>query len=132
MSKERRTVSLDQEVEEYLARESVNASSLINQLVRNHMSTGGNRKAMLELRREQIQSELSELESRKESKAGELEKVETELSEITSERETVFDEAADVLSEEDLELENRKVDYWADQAGVSVDELKQEVRDRIP
>jgi len=131
MSKERRTVTLDPDADDYLNQNGVNASELVNELVKNHMSAGGNRRMMLKLRAEQIRSEISELEGRVETKQAELESIQAELDELSDERSDVFDQAAAALSRQDLKDETSKVEWWADEAGVSTERLKQEVQDRI-
>lgn len=131
MSKDRRTVTLDPEVDDYLDREGVNASELVNKLVRNHMTAGGDDEAILQLRKQQIQSEIQELANRKETKKQEFEQVESKLSELSDDRGDVFDDAVDALTPSDLRAENHKVEWWANEANVTIDRLIQEVQDRI-
>lgn len=123
MSKERRTVSLDPEVEEYLSQEGVNASELVNNLVETHVSAGGNEKAMLELREQQLESEVAELESRTETKQEELAQVRDRLSEFRDKREDVIQEARNTLEDIPLEPDNPAVQNWAGKAEMPVDEF---------
>lgn len=131
MSKERRSVTLDPDVDDYLDRDGVNASDLVNELLKSHMTAGGNREAMLELRAEQLRSDISELEGRLETKQAELESVESELDELVDERGDVFEQAAEALSRRNLREGDSKVEFWADEAGVSTETLVSEVQDRI-
>lgn len=122
MSKERRTVSLEKEVDDYLASEGTNASELVNQLVKNHVASGGDNKAMLELRESQLESEIGELESRVETKQDELDRVRAQLSEINNTREDALTEAIDVVSDLDDHQRvpnNAAVQTQAEKAGVT-------------
>jgi len=127
MSKERRTVSLDEEVEQYLSGEGVNASQLVNKLVKTHAKSGGNKRAMLELREDQLVSEIEELHGRIQSKEDELESVREQLAEFEDEKERKIAQAKDALTERDLVTESQAVRFWADELDMSVEELKQEV-----
>jgi len=85
MTKNRRTVSIEEEIDARLDEPGINASGLVNCLLKNHFSDGG-RKDLLELRREQVQAELEELEARAESKREQLANIEEELEELRDER----------------------------------------------
>lgn len=80
MSKKRRTVSLEEKVDEYLSQDGRNASELVNKLVKKHMNGGATEDEILEFRIEQVESEVNEL-------AGSLERKETELSELKERKE---------------------------------------------
>lgn len=131
--KTRRTVSLDEEVDEYLDNDEVNASALVNQLVKNHVTSGGDERAMLELRREQLKSEVQSAENTAEQKRSELETVNEKLSEYEDDIQQVLDEAADVLEgitlDEDA-YDNPGVENWADKADLPVDEFVERLRER--
>lgn len=123
MGKDRRTVSLDPEVEEFLSSEGVNASQLVNKLVRNHASAGGDRVAMLELREEQLQSEVNELERRLESKTDELETVRERLSDERSGRDQAVEDAAEELEGVPLDTDNPAIENWSEKLDLSPGEL---------
>lgn len=123
MSKERRTVSLDAEADEYLSQEGVNASQLVNKLVRDYTGAGGNDRAMLELREQQLESELTELESRVGTKRDELERVREQLGSHQDQRETILEEARNTLRDTQLEPDNPAVQTWAEKADMSVEEF---------
>jgi len=128
MSKERRTVSIESEVDEYLSSEGVNASQLINQLVKNHASSGGDERAMLELRAEQLRSDIEELTGRLETKENELERIEKQLEQFESEKEQLIESAADALSYSDIRNETKPAKYWADELDVTIEELGELVK----
>jgi len=76
MTKERLTVSVDEDVAEYLQQESVNASGLVNKLVTNYLNGGGNTDEILEFRKEQVRSDYEELAARARRKIEELNELE--------------------------------------------------------
>jgi len=121
MSKDRRTVSLEPETNEYLSESGVNASELVNKLVKSHMSAGGNKRAMLELRREQVKDDIADLESRLESKKGRLENINKRLEDHQADTEKVLEEADTALDQDDIEERNQKVQFWADEIGEPID-----------
>lgn len=123
MSKKRRTVTLDPDVDEHLQREGVNASELVNDLVQAHFTVGGDKRAMLEMRENQLVSDIEELEARRESKEKELENVRKQLEDLTRGNESVIEEAADVIPESVTSPENPAVKNWAADAGISPEEL---------
>ena len=131
MSKKRRTVSLDPAVDEHLSSEGVNASQLVNRLVKHHASSGGDEKAMLELRAEQLRSDINELQGRIESKQDELETVESRLEEYRTEREEVIEQAAEILTLSDVEKRNQKTEYWASEAEMPIEDFARAVKDSM-
>lgn len=129
MSKQRRTVSLDPDVDEYLDAEGVNASQLVNRLVRNYHSADGDELAMLRLREQQLKSEVEELESRLQSKRNELETVQEKIGEQRNATAGIVREAIDHLPEHVREPDNPAVENWASKAGMSPEELLERIED---
>jgi len=123
MSKERRTVSLEEEVDEYLNSDEVNASALVNQLVKNHATSGGNKRAMLELREEQLMSEIDGIRSNLQQKQDELERVQEQLREFQDETTEVIKEAAQELRDTPLDENNPAIQNWAEKAELPVAEF---------
>jgi len=123
MSKQRLSASVDADVHEYLTKDSVNASGLINELVKNRMKSGGGQRAMLELREKQLESDVADLENRAETKRKELAQVREELSEYESETDAVLKEAVDELEGVDTDPSNPAIQRWADKAGVAPPEF---------
>jgi len=132
MSKERRTVSLDEDVDEFLGSEGVNASELVNKLVKNHASAGGDKQSMLELREEQLKSDISSLEGRVESKREELEAVQEQLSQYRDKREDRLQEAAESVKHVALEPDNPAVENWAGKLDMTEREFIQQVEQYLP
>lgn len=127
MSKQRRTVTLDEDVDEYLGSEGVNASELVNRLVESHVTSGSGERAMLELRAEQLESDITELSSRLESKQSELAQVRDRLGDVQDKREDVVDEAREKLSNTPLKPDNPAVRRWAERAGMDVEAFIREI-----
>lgn len=125
MSKERRSISIETDVDEYLSREGVNASQLINELVKNHYSAGGDEKAMLKLREQQLESDVRSLEGQIAEKENELDQIRDRLSEFHDQTETILQEASDVLVTTDPENEALKT--WAGKADLSPDEFAEKL-----
>lgn len=123
MSKERRTVTLDPDVDQYLQREGVNASELVNKLVETHFTMGGDKQAMLEMRKQQLQSDMDELQSRLSTKKRELDEVESQLEDLRGDMQSVIEEAAKVIPEGTTSPDNDAVQNWANKAGISPEEL---------
>lgn len=129
-SKKRVSASVDPDVARYLQQTSVNASGLINKLVKKHQTAGGTQQAMLELRRDQLQSELNDLENSVEVKENELQQVEQKLNELRQERKGAVDEAAEKLKPNDFEMDTMKVNFWMDETGLDRAELEAAVQER--
>lgn len=102
MTKERRTVTLEESVDRYLGRDGVNASELVNKLVKHHMKGGQTEESIRRFRLEQLKSEAQSLESRAEQKRKELEMVKKAQQRADKEkkanREEVIDDAAEKLT----------------------------------
>jgi len=131
MTKERRTISIDEEVDDYLGSDGVNASELINKLVKSHASAGGDKRAMLELREEQLMSEVNGLENRLEGKREELESVRDRLSEFRSDSNEVVREAADELEFHAVTLDpdNPAIQKWAEKADLPPEDFLDRLKD---
>lgn len=95
MSKERRTVSLEPEVEAYLSRDGVNASELVNSLVKKSMNGTATEDALKELRKQQIRSEIEELQSRMQNRREELETIQELEAEQEQRQEAELQDAID-------------------------------------
>lgn len=131
MSKKVTSVSLDEDVAERFAHDdSLNLSGTANRLLRQYLDGDRGEVAMLELREEQLKSEISSLESDLENKRAELELVQERLAdtraEKAEEREDVLPEAADVfdrMPQSELTEENEAVQNWARKADLAPAEL---------
>lgn len=127
MSKERRAVSLDPEVDAFLARDEVNASGLVNDLVKRHMNGDAGEEALRELRREQLQSEIESLEADAERKREELETINEVESEAEAEREATLQEAIDKCDGVPRDPENPAIQTQAAKVGMEPEEFVDEL-----
>lgn len=123
MSKEVRSVTLDPDVDSYLSTPNVNASGLINRLVKHHQLGGGDGVQMLELRRQQLRSEIESMERSVEAKREELERINEQISEYETDIEEIVREADEALDEHLRSADNPAVKNWAQKAGISQQKL---------
>lgn len=132
MSKKRRTVSLEPEVDEYLSRPEVNASALVNELVSQHQNGGVNDDAVLRMREEQVESEVEHLKTRAEKKQEELDAIRDKREEKAETRSVELSEAFDVLeslnNRDKLEPTNAAVKTQAGKVGMTPEELINEYK----
>lgn len=75
MTKKRKTFSVDKEVYDYLQQEHVNASGLVNSLVKQHRKGGVTDDVIREFRRQQVESEMESLEDQLTQKESELQRL---------------------------------------------------------
>lgn len=109
VTKSRRTVSLDEDVDRYLEKPSVNASALANELLREHFENGGEGNAVLNLRIQQVESEVDALKSELERKREELQDIQERASREKTHREDALDEALDEIEEYRLTIDTDHV-----------------------
>jgi len=96
-NKERRTVSLDADADRYLDRDGVNASELVNKLVKQHMNGGASESEILEFRKKQIESEYEDLANRAQRKIEEYNELERRVDEATGFEDGYETELRDIL-----------------------------------
>jgi len=93
MSKKRTSLSLDPEVADYLQQDRVNASGLVNNLVKQYME-GADQKAMQELRKRQLREEYESLVDRARRKYERYEQLDETIPSEEEERQSRLEEAA--------------------------------------
>lgn len=123
MTKRRRSVSLEPDVHDYLSREEVNASALVNELVRRHMDGGMEDAAVLRLRKEQVKSEVDHLKARTENKIKELEKLDDKLESCTQQHRKQLEEVREILEGIPREPTNPAVQTQAEKLDMTPEEL---------
>jgi chromosome segregation ATPase len=129
MSKERISASVDPEVDAYLSRETVNASGLINQLVKQQMSAGDDSKQLLQLRLEQINSEIDRHESQLETLEKEREGVKKRLEKIKEEEHGQRQKTLERLETVPWKEDNPAIKTNAEDLGMEPHELINELED---
>jgi len=129
MTKERISASVDPEVEAYLSRESVNASGLINQLVKQQMASGVESKQLLQLRLDQINSEIDRHESQLESLEKEREGIKSRLEKLKSDEKAEVRETLDQLKSVPWAPDNPAIQTNADDLDMEPSELIDRLED---
>lgn len=108
MTKERISASVEPDVAEYLQRDTVNASGLINKLVKRHMQGGASENEIREFRKRQVQSEYEALLDQARRKAEEYQELERRGEETQSvpkeERAQLLEKVRRVPKETDHQL----------------------------
>jgi len=123
VSKDRITVSLEPEVASYLQQDAVNASGLVNNLVKKQMGGKSSEAAMVKLRLEQVSSKIEQTESALQNKRGEKERLEERLSEIQSTNEERLEEARQQLKGVPKDPDNPAIQNWAEKLDLKPSEL---------
>lgn len=138
MTKDRKSVTVDQDVSEYLSRDDVNASGLVNHLVQSHMESDGGAEALVELRIEQVEGEIDDIKDDIQSgkrklarKRKKLDRLRSRLSDVTVNPEKVVEEASNILRPEQLTEDNDAVQKHADKARMPTDEFLERVREKM-
>lgn len=119
MSKERRTVTLDEPVDEYLGQSGVNASELVNKLVKQYMNGNRSEDEIREFRLQQIHSEYEDAASRARRKIEEYNQLVEQAESSTNE---IVAEAVDTLGiEPSAGHDHAAAERWAEKAGMDVE-----------
>lgn len=117
------SATVDPDVKEYVSQSTINTSGLVNKLLKQHMNGGASEEQILEFRIQQVNSEIESLENRIAQKRDELTELQSRRKDLEEQPMEVVREAADILTAEDLEYHQQKVRYWANQAGMEIDEF---------
>jgi len=125
--KERISATVDPEVKEYLDQQDINTSGLINKLIKQHMGAGDSTRGILELRRDQIEAEIQSLNTRVDHKEAELEKVDSRLGDLDEQQESRLEDARDALEGKYLTVDDKPVQFWADELDMDPLELIAEI-----
>jgi uncharacterized protein YlxW (UPF0749 family) len=99
MTKDRLTVSLEPKNAEYLRRDDINASGLVNNLVDEHRKGGVGEDYLRELREKQLQSEVESLLNQVEVKQEELDRIQSQEERDEQERQAAIDERLEKLQD---------------------------------
>lgn len=132
MSKDTTSMSLEDDVLSYLQQDSVNASGLVEQLVRNHIAGPGGDQEILRMRKQQIESELQSLSEREHQLENELELINSRLESQEEKRERIFAQAINTLDPVTLHDINPAITNWAEKAGMDPESFLDELREKHP
>lgn len=128
MSKDRTSVSVDEEVAQYLRQESVNASGLVNRLVKNEMNGFRSDRQLVELRLDQATSELEDLRTRVKQKEREVARLEEKLEQFNDDREEKLAEAREHFRPDQLTEDNPAVENWSEKLDMTPAEFIEAVQ----
>lgn len=133
MTKKVTSVTLDEDIAEQVSNDdSLNLSGTVNNLLREYLygNTDADSIAMLELREEQLTSDINSLEGDLENKREELSRVQDRLADARdskqNHREDVLEDAGramDKIPQSQLTEDNPAVENWARKAGLDEAEL---------
>lgn len=118
MSKERISASIDPDLAELLDQEHINKSGTVNKLLRKYFDGGADKEQILDFRIEQLSGEIEEMEQRLESKRQQLSRLQERRQGKRNEKEQTIQEAVEMLGPGDWTPDDRKIQYWANEAGV--------------
>jgi predicted CopG family antitoxin len=129
--KKRTSITVDEDVYEYLSRGEVNQSGLINELVKEYKRNDKRQIAALRTRYQELIGDAEEAAERAERKYAEAEEVQ-ELIEEAKKGEVDGIEAArealDGIPEDRVTEDNPAVQNWADKLGIAPSELVQQLQ----
>lgn len=145
--KRRRSVSVDEEVDEIL-KDNPNASALVNSLVKEYEFVGSSRKAALQKKIADKESELQTTRSKKARLESKIDRLEREITDLRDRMHGLSDEERKAVrelvelctpdedgrrqvSDEQLHAENQAVTLRASNVGMEADRLVDEVRSRL-
>lgn len=137
MSKERTSLSLDPEVASFLRQDRVNASGLVNTLVKQYMNGTDTDRQMVKLRLQQVESELTDLTDRVENKQNERDRLESRLSDIDAEDKAELTAAIERIQTTESALSgevriltpDEQLQAIADEHDITVAALKERVKE---
>lgn len=128
MSKERRTVSIDPDVHEYLGRTGVNASELVEELVQQHMKTNDKHTVALQVQINQKERELSSAEERVSELRQDLKELRSLRDRFESEQEDELAVALESLDGTPADPTNEAIINRANELGITPEELADELK----
>ena len=126
--KQRRTLSLDAEVDDYLDQPHINASGFVNDLVKRHMNGGGD--AIREFRIRQLEDEAEDHADRAERKREQAERLKQLNEEEEAEHEEELESVIEQLSDVPRDPTNPAIKTKAKKVGMTPEELIEELPDR--
>ena len=149
MGKSPRSFSIDEDLDNLLSeREDINASAVVNSLLREYVAGGKGTEAALEARVQQLDEEIAQTEQDLQQLKRERDRVTERLDERESQLTAVVDEAVSKIAErpgpreqrkkpdgglwrDEVTADNLRVQKWASEAGVPVDRLISELEARL-
>jgi len=145
--KRRRSVSVDEEVDEIL-KNNPNASALVNSLVKEYEFVGSSRKAALQKKIADKEAELQNTRTKKARLESKIDRLEREIGDLRDRVHGLSDDERQVVKElvemcepdekgrrtitdDQLTAENEAITLRASKVGMDADRLIEEVRSRL-
>lgn len=137
MSKQPRSFSIDEDVNKILTdRDDLNASAAVNSFLREYVASGKGEEAALEIRLQQLDDEISELEQEKQQKERERDRIEAQLESRRSDLNKTLDYVEKKINNEEfprqnIEQDNPAIQKWASESGVSTQRFVEQLEARL-
>lgn len=137
MPKKPRSFSIDEDVNEMLSeRDDINASAVVNKFLREYVAGGRGEEAALEIRLNELDDEIADLEKELEQKRRERDRIENQLNSRRSELREQLAEVEQKVREgafprENVDPDNPAIQRWASKAGVPAERFADELQARI-
>jgi chromosome segregation ATPase len=137
VGKQPRSFSIDQDVADMLAeRDDLNASAVVNKFLREYVAGGRGEEAALEIRLNELDDEIADLEKELEQKRRERERIESQLDSRRSELREQLTEVeqkvrAGEFPRENVDADNPAIQNWASKAGVPAERFANELQARL-
>jgi DNA anti-recombination protein RmuC len=124
--KKRTSISIDEDVYQFLQQSEVSQSGLINELVREYKNNDKKQVAALKLRHEHLIEEAEDLEDRAERKRDQAAEVEALIEEAEQQESEEMQQAREAIKEiprRKFSESNPVVEHWADELDMTPTEL---------
>lgn len=132
-----RSFSIDEDVNELLSeRDDINASAVVNKFLREYVAGGRGEEAALEIRLNELDDEIADLEKELEQKRRERDRISDQLDSRRSELRDQLLEVEQKVTQgqfprENVDAENPAIQNWASKAGVPADRFVDELEARL-
>jgi chromosome segregation ATPase len=137
VGKQPRSFSVDEDVAEMLAeRDDLNASAVVNKFLREYVAGGRGEEAALEIRLNELDDEIADLEKELEQKRRERDRIESQLDERRSELREQLTAVEQKVRQgqfpaDNVDADNPAIQNWASKAGVPAERFVDELRARL-
>lgn len=132
MSKDRFSISMDEENVEWIDANYNNRSAFLNDLVTDFREgTSSAEDVVAQYRLQQMNAEIASLESQLETLQDQKEAIQDTVTTREERREETLEDAVNALEHTPLEEENPAVQNWAEEVGMDEAELIETVRGRL-
>jgi DNA repair exonuclease SbcCD ATPase subunit len=145
VSKKARSFSIDEDLADLLSeRDDLNASAVVNKFLREYVAEGRGEEAALEIRLNQLDDEIAELEKQLTKKQRERDRIQSQLESRQSELRDQLLKAEEIVEQSpmfwdgpigtgrpDISEDNDMIQKYAAEAGVPVDRFVNELEARL-